>query len=264
MASLPPGDEENERLRRVNVAWMLADGAAGRKDWLAAAKALEGLAVPAASARRYELAVRSGDEGKGTALRLVLEGGAAEELLALGEAELRLERFEAAAALFRRCVAAEPRNLRARFGLASTLERLGRIDESVTEFESILGQAPDHAPSLNYLGYLWIERALHLDRAVDMVRSAVRIDPSNAAYVDSLGWGLYRMGQAAAAVPMLERAARLEPDDATILEHLGDALASSGELDRARVAYERALLVAGGGDALRDKIARIARPPGAS
>jgi predicted Zn-dependent protease len=264
ISALAPGDAENERLRRINVAWMLADSAAGRKDWAAVTAALEGIDLPAATARRYEVAVLAGDARRAEKLRAALERGKPEEWTALAEAELRLERRTEAVGLFRRVTAAQPDNLRARFGLASTLERLDRIDESAAEFELLLGRAPDHAPALNYLGYMWIERARHLERAVEMVRKAVRLDPSSAAYVDSLGWGMYRMGQAAEAVPLLERANRLEPDDATILEHLGDALASSGQIDRARAAYERALFVAGGGDALSAKIARISRPTGAS
>ena len=104
-----------------------------------------------------------------------------------------------------------------------------------------MARAPGFAPALNYLGYLWIERRENLEQAVTMVREAVRLDPDNGAYVDSLGWGLFQSGRFEDAVRALERAARLLPRDATVLEHLGDARAAQGDLAGAREAYARAL-----------------------
>lgn len=137
--------------------------------------------------------------------------------------------------------AREPRSIEASFRVASCLERLGRHDEAVAEFRRLIEAAPRFAPALNYLGYLWIERGENLEPALEMVREAVRLDPDNGAYVDSLGWGLYRSGRLDEAVRALERAARLLPRDATVLEHLGDALAAQGDRAGAREAYSRAL-----------------------
>jgi predicted Zn-dependent protease len=264
VALLPPGDEETERLRGHNVAWLLSDCGMAREDWGAAREPLVGLSLPAARARLYEIASRSNDTVSALSLRTGLERGGGDEILALAEADLRLERYADAAAQFRRLTEADPASLRARFGLATSLERLGNLPESEAEFSAILARYPDHAPSLNYLGYMWIERSRNLETAVAMVTRAVRADPSNAAYVDSLGWGLYRLGRAAEAAQLLERAARLEPDDATILEHLGDAWVAAGDFARARAAYERALAVSGAGAALSEKLARLPGAGGAS
>ncbi len=94
-----------------------------------------------------------------------------------------------------------------------------------------------------------------------MVREAVRIDADNGSYVDSLGWGYFKLGRFSEAVGYLERAVRLVPDDATVLEHLGDAYLAVGDRTRAREAYRRAV-AAGGGDAARlaDKLARLGEP----
>lgn len=132
-------------------------------------------------------------------------------------------------------------SLEAWFRLASCLERLGRREEAVGEFRGLLAEQPDFAPALNYLGYLWIEKAENLEQAVGMVERAVRLDPDNGAYVDSLGWGLFQLGRLAESARMLERAARLLPRDPTVLEHLGDARAATGDVAGAREAYGRAL-----------------------
>ncbi len=134
-----------------------------------------------------------------------------------------------------------PDSIEATFRLASCYERLGRVDAAVALFRELVSRVPRLAPALNYLGYVWIERSENLEEAVGLVREAVRIEPDNGAYVDSLGWGYFKLGAFDNAVRYLERAARLLPSDATIQEHLGDARAAQGDADGARSAYRRAM-----------------------
>ncbi len=128
-----------------------------------------------------------------------------------------------------------------KFRLGIAYERTGFFEKAVSTFESLIADVPDFAPALNYLGYLWIERRERLEEALELVVRAVRLEPDNGAYVDSLGWGYYQMGKIPLAVKFLERAARLSPADPTILEHLGDALLAAGDRERARAIYRRAL-----------------------
>jgi tetratricopeptide (TPR) repeat protein len=257
-------DAESAALRDANVAYLLAESAEERGDFRGAAEALVALDAKSTRARRYELAVRAGDAAVADALRRELAAAGPEAVVVLAEAELRLERYGEAVELFRRAVETDPNAVRPLFGLATSLERAQRPAESEQVFERLLAKHPEHAPSLNYLGYMWIEKARNLERAVEMVTRAVRSDPANAAYVDSLGWGFHQLGRSDEAVRLLERAARLEPGDATILEHLGDASVSAGDFESARRAYERALAVSEDASGLNAKIARLPRPGGAS
>jgi predicted Zn-dependent protease len=189
---------------------------------------------------RLELLLSS--ERRTEALALAAELGAREglELQVAGllqDAGLHESAIERLAALR----AARPESLAVAFRYAACLERLGRREEAVAEFRRLLERERSSAATLNYLGYLWIERGENLEEALAMVSEAVRIDPDNGAYVDSLGWGLFQLGRVAEAVRALERAARLLPHDATVLEHLGDARAAAGDSVGAREAYGRAL-----------------------
>ena len=78
-----------------------------------------------------------------------------------------------------------------------------------------------------------------------LAERAVRLDPGNGAYVDSLGWAHFRLGQLPEARVYLERAVGLIPDDATICEHLGDVYAAAGETQKARASYRQALDLGG-------------------
>ena len=73
-----------------------------------------------------------------------------------------------------------------------------------------------------------------------MIERAVAIEPDNPAYVDSLGWAHYQLGNYDRARDSLEYAARLLPEDATILEHLGDLYVALEFPDKARELYRRA------------------------
>lgn len=103
---------------------------------------------------------------------------------------------------------------------------------------------PNQATVLNYLGYSWAERGVNLDRAVELIRQALALDPDDGNIVDSLGWAFYRQGRYADAVRELERAIELKPMNAVINDHLGDAYWAVGRRHEARVQWRRALSTA--------------------
>ncbi len=121
------------------------------------------------------------------------------------------------------------------------LERAGKWPAAEADLLRALELQPDQPDVLNYLGYSWIDKGMHLDQARQMIEKAVELRPSDGAIVDSLGWALYRMGDYPAAVRMLERAVELKGDDPTINEHLGDAYWRVGRHDEARYQWRRAL-----------------------
>ncbi len=209
---------------------------------------------------RLDLLFRSGhvDEARAEADRLL--AARPEAALGVGGVYADLDQFDKAVPLLERARAALPDSIEAAFRLAACYERLGRGEEAVPLLESVIAKAPRFTVALNYLGYYWIDRAEHLDRAVPMVQEAVRLDPDNGAYADSLGWGYFRLGQHADAVRLLERASRLLPADATVQEHLGDARAAAGDPAGARQAYQRALTL--GAERAADIRTKISRLPG--
>ena len=55
---------------------------------------------------------------------------------------------------------------------------------------------PDSAPVLNYLGYMNADRGVRVAEALTLIERAVALDPENGAYLDSLGWALFRLDRA--------------------------------------------------------------------
>jgi tetratricopeptide (TPR) repeat protein len=121
------------------------------------------------------------------------------------------------------------------------LERSGRWNRAEGDLLHALKLKPDQPLVLNYLGYSWIDRGLHLKRGLQMIEKAVKLRPDDGYIVDSLGWAHYRMGDYKGAVKYLEKAIELVPDDPTINDHLGDAYWQTGRLVEARYQWRLAL-----------------------
>ncbi len=111
------------------------------------------------------------------------------------------------------------------------------------DFRHALRVAPQQPLVLNYLGYSWADRGVHLARAQKMIESAARSRPGSAAITDSLGWVLFRRHDLAHALVEEQRAAELAPEDATINGHLGDIEWAVGRRLEARYQWERALIL---------------------
>jgi predicted Zn-dependent protease len=120
-------------------------------------------------------------------------------------------------------------------------ERQKKFDQAETEFRKVLGVNPNSASVLNYYGYMLADRGVRLAEATSMIQKAVAQDPSNGAYLDSLGWAYYKQNKLTEAEEALRKAADRESHDPTILGHLGDVYAKMGQQDRAAQYWERAL-----------------------
>ena len=129
------------------------------------------------------------------------------------------------------------------FQLGATSERKGDLAKAEEYFRKSLKLAPDFAETLNYLGYMWAEHGTNLVEAREMIEKAVKAEPKNAAYLDSLAWVLFKLKQPNEALPYALKAAELaEPTDAaTLYDHLGDIYAALREQDRAREAWRKSV-----------------------
>ena len=111
----------------------------------------------------------------------------------------------------------------------------------------------------NDLGYIWADEGRHLDRAEKMIRKAIEFGGENAAYLDSMGWVLFKRGKFDEAIGFLEKAvARKDGSDAVIWDHLGDAYLQIDKVAEATKAWEKSIfLYLESKDDKSDKIAEV-------
>jgi tetratricopeptide (TPR) repeat protein len=129
----------------------------------------------------------------------------------------------------------------ARLALSNIAVIEDKLPEGEEWLEQVLDEFPDDPGASNDLGYLWADAGKHLERALEMIQVAVASDPKNAAYRDSLGWVLFRLGKYPQAVAELKVAASAPNPDGVIFDHLGDALNKSGETPAAIDSWKRAI-----------------------
>ncbi|WP_428641995.1 tetratricopeptide repeat protein [Roseibium sp.] len=119
-------------------------------------------------------------------------------------------------------------------------ERLGKWPEAEADFRKALELNENQPLVLNYLGYSLVDQGLKLDEALNMIKTAVDLRPTDGYIVDSLGWVYFRLGRYEEAVVELEKAIELRPADPVINDHLGDAYWMAGRKNEARFQWNHA------------------------
>ena len=125
------------------------------------------------------------------------------------------------------------------FGAA--LDRSGRRDEAARTFRDIIARDPLDANALNYLGYMFAEQGMELDEAVSLIERALKVEPDNASFLDSLGWAYVQQGKLDLADRPLSTAAEKLPKNSVIQDHLGDLRFKQDRRAEAIASWQRAL-----------------------
>jgi tetratricopeptide (TPR) repeat protein len=136
----------------------------------------------------------------------------------------------------------------------STARDFAKAEE---QLRLILEADPNDAGANNDLGYIMADQNKNLEESERLVRKAIDLDlaekkqgkavstdgaEANAAYIDSLGWVLFRLGKLDEARAQLEKAASLMAgeDDPVVWDHLGDVYFRQDQVKQARSAWEKA------------------------
>ena len=161
--------------------------------------------------------------------------------LAIGQMDVRLRRWKDAEDAFDKT---EPLTTKKEdrtylFFLRGELaERQKHMEPAEQYFRQALDLDPDSAMTLNYLGYMMADKGLRLPEALKMIKKAVEQEPMNGAYLDSLGWVYFKMGEYELAEDNLRQAVNRDQTDPTVHEHLGDLYEKTGRIRLAAAQWE--------------------------
>lgn len=134
-------------------------------------------------------------------------------------------------------------NARFYFNYGATAEQAGLYEKAADLFRKAIAMDPANAAdACNYLGYMWVEQNQHLDEAEAMIKRAVQSEPNNGAFLDSLGWLEFRQRKFEQALNDLQRAAKnMTHDDPVVFEHIGDTYLKLQRVPQALEAWQKAL-----------------------
>jgi tetratricopeptide (TPR) repeat protein len=164
--------------------------------------------------------------------------------LAMGQMNVRLRRWKDAEDAFDK---AEPLTTKKEdrtylFFLKGELaERQKHVDQAEEYFKQALDLDPANAMTLNYMGYMWADKGVRLPEALKLIKKAVEQEPWNGAYLDSLGWVYFKMGEYELAEDNLRQAVNRTQTDPTVHEHLGDLYEKTGRIRLAAAQWELSL-----------------------
>ncbi len=167
-----------------------------------------------------------------------------EVYIALAQMYSRLKRWNEAEAAINKAIDLSSRQEDKDYAIfvsGSIYERQKKYDLAEEQFHKVLADDPKNAMALNYLGYMLADRGTRLDEALGYIRRAVALDPQNGAYLDSLGWAYYKMGNYDLAEENLRRASEKIGTDPTVHDHLGELYYKTGRLKLAAANWERSL-----------------------
>ncbi len=151
---------------------------------------------------------------------------------------------------------------RVRYLLSGVYVDANKVDKAAEHLKALLKQEPDSPTYNNDLGYIWADHGTNLDEAEKIIRKAIEDDrkqrkaanpdatkdelKDNAAYLDSLGWVLFKKKQYKEAKPYLEEAVKDEEGrHVEIYDHLAEVNLALGDKAGAVAAWKKGVEVAG-------------------
>jgi tetratricopeptide (TPR) repeat protein len=146
---------------------------------------------------------------------------------------------------------------RVRAELSNVYVEAHQVDKAAEQLEILLKKRPDEPTYYNDLGYVLADHDMRLDEAEQMIRKALELDKErrqknakfdpktdhdNGAYLDSLGWVLYKKKQLTEARKYLQLAIEdKNTQHIEIYDHLGDVCLEMGDREAALRAWEEGL-----------------------
>jgi tetratricopeptide (TPR) repeat protein len=177
------------------------------------------------------------------------------ELLSLiGFTLNRMGRDNEAIEYLRKSLRFSPKDVETLSTLALIYDSQKRYEQSDSTYEVALKIAPDNHLLLNNYGYSLADRGIQLERALKMIQKALEQDPENGAYLDSMGWIYFKLGDYKNAVYYIEKSVKVRSTSAVVLEHLGDVYEKLGDIKKARENWEKALKLDSKNETLRQKL----------
>jgi tetratricopeptide (TPR) repeat protein len=156
-------------------------------------------------------------------------------------------RNDDAIAALKALIARVPNDATLVYQYANLLDKSGRMDEAERALRDLLARDPLDANALNSLGYMFAEHRHRLDEAVELVQRALKIEPGNPSFLDSLGWAYFQQGRLELADPPLTQAAAGLPENSVVQNHLGDLRLKQQRFADAAAAWEKSLAADGEG-----------------
>ena len=133
-------------------------------------------------------------------------------------------------------------------------DQLKMYEKCDSLYNSALKIYPDNDLLMNNYSYSLSERDIELDKALSLAKKAVAAQPENGAYLDTIGWIYYKLGNYELALEFIKQSLENREESPVVIEHLGDVYLKLGYPDEAKIYWRRALQMDTDNEELKQKI----------
>ncbi|MFI0399751.1 MAG: tetratricopeptide repeat protein [Thiolinea sp.] len=116
-------------------------------------------------------------------------------------------------------------------------DRMGNVAQAEKDLREVVKLDPKDADALNALGYMLVVSSTRYQDAHELIKQALELRPDSPAVMDSMGWVLFKKGDAKGAEDWLSKAYDKMPDP-EIAAHLIEVLSVNGKRDDARKLFK--------------------------
>jgi tetratricopeptide (TPR) repeat protein len=142
----------------------------------------------------------------------------------LGYTYSKLKDYQNAEKAFLKALKYDNKDVAANVALSYIYEKTEKYEKAMARAMHAIDIDSKHAGAHNALGYLYLLIGYDVEKAIDECKTAIRLDPNNGAYYDSLGWAFYKKNEKSLAKKYLKKANELLPENPTIKSHLKEIL----------------------------------------
>ena len=158
----------------------------------------------------------------------------------LGLCYSRIKMSNEAINFYNRAITIRPNSINVLHSIAILYDDIGEWVKSDKIYDQLIKNNPNDAQAYNNYAYSLVERNKDLQRALSYAKKAVKLEPENPSYLDTIGWAYYKMNDIKKARAFIEQSIEIEGENSVVLEHLGDILMKSNDSAKALVLYKKA------------------------
>jgi len=132
-----------------------------------------------------------------------------------------------------------------RLNLAYALEKMGKVDHALKEYEDVVKKNPNYALAKYHLGKLYLEKGDY-SKALSWLRAAWYDDPHDVYVVNKLAITYMNLGRVKQAEEILKEAIKYAPEDWMLWYNLAEVYEKLGNLSEQKRMLYKALELAEG------------------
>jgi Tfp pilus assembly protein PilF len=110
-------------------------------------------------------------------------------------------------------------------------------------YTKLIANNEKDAQALNNFAYGLAERGIAIEKAAELSKKSLVIEPNNPAYLDTYGWILYKSQKYNDALIYIKKSLEIDGQNAEVLEHAAEVLKQLNRKDEAQYYYEKAVKI---------------------